>query len=113
MKKILMVTTLGELRFQLGNEIVSGFSSRKAEALLAYLVVEKNTTHRRESLFTLLWPGMPESSARNNLRQVLFTLRQSIPEIGAVDQDEKRIPLLLANRHSEQINPSAAINVDI
>lgn len=60
---------MGELSFQLGEEVISGFSSRKEEALLVYLAVEKKTIHRRENLFTQLWPGMPESSARNNLRQ--------------------------------------------
>jgi DNA-binding SARP family transcriptional activator len=76
----LLVSTLGDLRFNLGEEHISSFSSRKAEALLAYLVVERGNAHRRERLFILLWPGMPESSARNNLRQVLFTLRKAIPE---------------------------------
>jgi len=41
MHKRLLVTTLGDLTFQLDGETVSVFSSRKAEALLVYLGVEK------------------------------------------------------------------------
>jgi len=109
----MVVATLGELCFKLGGELVLGFSSRKAEALLVYLAVEKKTIHRRESLFTLLWPGMPESSARNNLRQVLFSLRQTIPEVVSCDINRAAVPLLIADRQSVQINPAAAVDLDI
>ncbi len=113
MNERLVVTTLGDLSFKLGGEIVPGFTSRKAEALLVYLAVEKTTAHRRESLFTLLWPGMPESSARNNLRQVLFSLRKAIPEVTAIDLDEEPVPLLLTDRQTVQVNPAAPVEVDI
>jgi serine/threonine protein kinase len=113
MKTVLMVTTLGELRFQLGNEIASGFTSRKVEALLVYLAVEKNSVHRRERLFTLLWPGKPESSARNNLRVVLSSLRQAIPEVASIQGEDEFVQLLMANRQTAQINPAAAVEVDI
>jgi len=63
MNESLVIKTLGDFDFQLDGEAYSGLSSRKAEALLVYLAVEKGTTHRRESLFTLLWPGMPETFA--------------------------------------------------
>jgi len=56
MAKILNIQTLADLTFQTGDILVSSLSSYKAEALLVYLAVERNTTHRRESLFTLLWP---------------------------------------------------------
>ena len=34
--------------------------TRKAEALLVYLAVERDEEHRREELLNLLWSGMPE-----------------------------------------------------
>jgi DNA-binding SARP family transcriptional activator len=47
----------------------------KSQALLIYLAVERDHPHRRDSLFTLLWPGMPEKSARHNLNQAVYALR--------------------------------------
>jgi len=113
MMERLTITTFGELRFQVGDEIISGFNSRKAEALLVYLAVEKNSVHRRESLFTLMWPEMMEISARNNLRQVLFSLRRAMPEVASLENEKESVPLLLADRQTVQINPAAAVEVDI
>ena len=59
---------------------VTNFRMHKVRALLAYLAAAPAQAHRRETLMTLLWPGMPEQSARSNLRQVLFHLRQAIPD---------------------------------
>ena len=51
----------------------------KAEALLAYLLVEEASrpgrVHRREGLMTLLWPDMPLELAQLNLRQTLYRVR--------------------------------------
>ncbi|RIH89472.1 ATP-binding protein [Calidithermus roseus] len=47
---------------------------RKPAALLAYLALEGPTP--RSKLAGLLWPEGSEASARNNLRQTLFTLRR-------------------------------------
>lgn len=47
---------------------------RKPAALLAYLALEGPTP--RSKLAGLLWPESSEASARNNLRQTLFTLRR-------------------------------------
>ncbi len=105
------ITMLGDLTFKENNRLISNFPSRKAEALLVYLAVERETTHRRESLFTLLWPGMPEKSARHNLRQVLYALRQTFGEVTTTEGDAT-VPLLLADRHTVQINPEAAVQVD-
>lgn len=48
--------------------------TRKAEALLAYLVIEHPRTHPRESLAALLWADSPADNAGASLRQTLFLL---------------------------------------
>ena len=48
---------------------VTGFESDKVRALLAYLAVESDRPHRRETLAGLLWPEQPENAARLSLRQ--------------------------------------------
>lgn len=83
-------------------------ATAKAEALLAYLLVEETlrpgASHRREGLMTLLWPDMPLESAQLNLRQTLYRVRQGLPDDAA---------LMLSNRQSVQINPAAAYGCDV
>ena len=52
-------------------------------ALLAYLAVEAEQPHRRESLAALLWPDMVEAAARGNLRHALANLRRAIHDYDA------------------------------
>jgi DNA-binding SARP family transcriptional activator/predicted ATPase len=59
------------------------FATEHTRALLAYLAVEANVAHRRTRLATLLWPEEAEASARHNLRQALFFLKQSLATVPA------------------------------
>jgi len=77
----------------------------KAQALLIYLAVEQHP-QRREQLLTLLWPGMPEKSARHNLSQAIYALRQVFPE-------DTEFPLLLVDRQTVQLNPTANLIADL
>ena len=63
----LTISALGEFRVSKENEIISSFESDKVRALLAYLVVEFDFPHRRETLVGLLWPDCSEEAARHNL----------------------------------------------
>jgi DNA-binding SARP family transcriptional activator/predicted ATPase len=108
----LKLSLLGPFTAELDDQPLINFRTTKVQALLIYLAVENDRAHRREHLFTLLWPGMPEKSARHNLRQVLYTLRQIIPKIPAVGAGEA-VPLLFADRQTIQFNPEVDIEVDI
>lgn len=50
-------------------------SRRKVMGLLAYLAVESDQTHSRDSLVGLFWPDLPTVDARNNLRVTLSRLK--------------------------------------
>jgi DNA-binding SARP family transcriptional activator/pimeloyl-ACP methyl ester carboxylesterase len=52
--------------------------TRKAEALLAYLVLHPGRVHRRENLAAMFWGGMPDEQARGSLRHALYELRRSL-----------------------------------
>ena len=67
----LVIRLLGGFRVELGGEPVYDFETDKARALLAYLVVEADRPHRRETLAGLLWPDRPDEVARKSLRQAL------------------------------------------
>lgn len=60
-----------------GREI--GFDTRKAVALLAYLVATERS-HRRDALGALLWPEYDAVRARAALRRTLSTLRKGLGE---------------------------------
>lgn len=74
----LSLSLLGTWQTTLGGEPIAAFESDKVRALLAYLAVESDRPHRRETLAALFWPERPERNARQNLSQALFNLRQAI-----------------------------------
>ena len=108
----LLLSLLGRFQASLDDRPIPGFKTRKVQALLIYLAAEPDK-HMRESLMDLMWPGMPERSARHNLRQVLYYLRGAIPDLqsnqeGSVD----KVSLLLTNRQMIRLNPEASVQVD-
>ena len=105
----LKISLFAPLQIELNDSALSDFRTQKVLALLVYLAAEPETAHRRETLMTVLWPGMPDTSARANLRQVLFHLRKAVPDFEVAGED---VPLLLANRNTIQINPAAPVAID-
>jgi DNA-binding SARP family transcriptional activator len=74
----LNVRLFGPFQVTLDGASVTAFHSDKVRALLAYLCTETAGPHRREKLAGLLWPDLPQSSARANLRRALASLRSAI-----------------------------------
>lgn len=89
----------------------NNFRSAKAKALLIYLVTEPPLVHQRESLMTLLWPGLPQESAQTNLRQIIYQLRKTFPEVASRD-GAGDVPLILSERQTVQRNPEAGVHAD-
>ena len=93
----LSLSLLGPFAASLNNRPIDKFRTQRAQALLAYLAVEKalgTNAHRREALMELLWPGVLPKSARNSLRQTLHYLRQAIPKTPAEDGGDP-VPLFV------------------
>jgi predicted ATPase/DNA-binding SARP family transcriptional activator len=89
---------LGPFGVSLEGQPVTGFESDKVRALLAYLAVEAERPHRRQTLAGLLWPEFPERTARRNLRNALYNLRQVIRERDATP------PVLSVTRDTVQFD---------
>jgi predicted ATPase/DNA-binding SARP family transcriptional activator len=53
-------------------------SSRPAQSLFAYLILNAGTLHRREKLAGMLWPDSLEETARDNLRHALWRIRKAL-----------------------------------
>ncbi len=106
----LSLAILGPYAAALDGQPLPGFRTRLAQALFIYLACEPER-HRREQLMALFWPGLPQASAQQNLRQNLYLLRRAIPEVAAVS-GQAAVPLVLANSDTLQLNPAAAVVVD-
>ena len=103
----LTLGVFGAFQVTLTNGSIARFESDKARALLAYLAVESDRPHRRDALIGLLWPNESEPTARQNFRQALYNLRQTIRDSSA------RPPYLLITRDEIQFNPASKFTLDL
>ncbi|MDX1415303.1 MAG: BTAD domain-containing putative transcriptional regulator [Candidatus Promineifilaceae bacterium] len=91
------------------------FPTTKAQALLAYLLVEEvrqpGISHQRGKLMTLLWPDITPESAQTNLRQTLYRVRKLLP-IGEAGPGQME-PLLISDRQSVKLNPAVSYWLDV
>src|SRR5512136_3392283 len=97
----------GALQVTLADGSAARFESGKTRALLAYLAVEADRPHRRDALVGLLWPDESEQTARHNLRQALFSLRQTIGDSAA------QPPYLHITRDEIQFNTASNFVLDV
>ncbi len=71
---------LGNFLLVSGETPVATVMVPRVQALLAYLVLHRSTPQDRSHLAFLLWPDSTEAQAHTNLRQLLYHLRQSLPD---------------------------------
>ncbi|MYN43960.1 AAA family ATPase [Pseudoduganella sp. FT93W] len=74
----LQLHLLGDIQLSVAGQPPAGKVYGKMLALLAYLALESQRSHRREQLADLLWPQLPAEAARINLRQTLYHLRRML-----------------------------------
>ncbi len=103
----LSLSLLGAFHASLDGEPITSFESAMVRALLAYLAVESDRPHRRETLAALLWPEQPEGVARNRLRHTLSSLRKTIGDRDAVP------PFLFVTRETVQFNSASDCWLDV
>jgi predicted ATPase/DNA-binding SARP family transcriptional activator len=87
---------------------ISRFRSAKVQGLLVYLVLEAGTVHTRDGLAMLLWPDEPRATARKNLRQSLYQLRQILGQSSSEAE-----PFLLVTRQTAQFNAASDTVLDV
>ncbi len=103
----LKLALFGQFQTTLDGSVIQSFESDKVRALLIFLALEATHTHSRTRLATLLWSGYEEQSARSNLRQALYQLRQVIGD------DVADPPFLVITRQTIQFNPLAHYTLDV
>ncbi|RPI32077.1 MAG: hypothetical protein EHM70_09865 [Chloroflexota bacterium] len=74
---MLEVRLLGQFEVLHGGKRIA-ITTRHAQSLFAYLILNAGKTFRREKLAGLLWPDSSEENARGNLRHELWRLRKSL-----------------------------------
>ena len=80
-------------------------SSRIAQSLFAYLILNSGTLHRREKLAGMFWPDATEEKARAYLRHELWRIRKVLSTKSKVDH-------LIADHMSVSFNTSAEYWLD-
>jgi DNA-binding SARP family transcriptional activator len=95
----LHIHLLGDFLLVSGETPVTTVTVPRVQSLLAYLVLHRSAPQDRSHLAFLLWPDSTEAQAHTNLRQLLYHLRQSLP-----DADR----FLHADKHSLQWLPAHA-----
>jgi DNA-binding SARP family transcriptional activator/alpha-beta hydrolase superfamily lysophospholipase len=98
--------------------------TRKAQALLAYLVLRPDPPAHRDSLAALLWPDRTDDQARASLRHAVYELRRALAgssgvlktegdtvavDAGLVDLDVAAFTRLLAEDTPEALRQAAAL----
>ncbi|MBN9393142.1 MAG: tetratricopeptide repeat protein [Chloroflexi bacterium] len=96
----IQITTLGEVSLNLSGQVKPPSITRKAEALLIYLICNKQA-YSREVLADLFWENDEPGAALNSLRVALTQLRPMLKDH------------LIATHHQIGIRPSASISLDI
>jgi DNA-binding SARP family transcriptional activator len=100
----LQVRLLGAFEVRTASGPPLAFSTKKAQALLAYLAASPGAAHSRDALSALLWGDTPDVHARHSLRQTLFELRKPLARA--------RSGVLVANGRTVALNASA-VEVDV
>jgi predicted ATPase/DNA-binding SARP family transcriptional activator len=75
---VLEVRLLGKFDVRSDGKSIA-ITSRPAQSLFAYLILNAGTSHRREKLAGMLWPDSLEETARDNLRHALWRVRKALP----------------------------------
>lgn len=87
MNRLLRLNVLGRFDAQWSNGEPVELTTKKAQALLAYLAVESARPQTRDQLATMLWADTGDERARHNLRQALSKIRHCCDSVVTASGD--------------------------
>ncbi|MBW7886598.1 MAG: AAA family ATPase, partial [Caldilineaceae bacterium] len=79
--RTLHIRLFGEFSLTYGDEPVTGVKSDRPQSLLAFLLLYRSAPQSRQRIAFTLWPDTSEANARGSLRNLLFLLRQGLPDV--------------------------------
>jgi DNA-binding SARP family transcriptional activator len=99
----LRISLLGGFQMLYQGQTLPSPTPAKLLSLLVFLLLHQNQPQARDQLAQKLWPDLPVSEARANLRRHAHLLRQALPEEG----------WLLSERDTLQWNPLTGLWLDV
>lgn len=105
----LRVRLFGRFEVRHEQETVLRLEPRKAQELLAYLLLYNGRPHPRERLANMMWPTSKARQARKHLRHTLWELRSAVDSAKAVDSHD----LLSSDPDWLRLNPEAHVWIDV
>lgn len=94
---------LGPMELRWGDQLLSKPATRKAQSLLAYLVIHRNQPQLRDKLGDLYWGEWPERKARRSLTTALWRIHRCFPNDAFLQTDP----------HTVQFVPPADFWLDV
>lgn len=104
----LRVRLLGAWQITVGDTEIAGLGSRKAQELLALVLLAPQRSVLREVAADSLWPSTPPEASKKAVRQVLWQIHQATD---VAFPDEPR--LMLSDGELIRVNPSRAVWLDV
>ncbi len=86
----LEIRLLGKFAVSYNGAPLTGLNATRAQCLLAYLLLHRDAPVARQHLAFLFWPDSAEQQARTNLRNLLYSLKQTLPESERFLQTEEQ-----------------------
>lgn len=80
------LSTLGGFSFDVNGTLTPGPSTRKARAVMTYLILHRNADTPRDRLLEIFWPDSDPDHARASLNTALWSIRRCLRTAG-VDAD--------------------------
>lgn len=103
---ILDIQLFGQPQLREGDKPFAFRAPARALSLLVYLLLNRNESLAREDVAFRFWPDIPESAAREKLRDHLRRVRDALPASGSA-------PWILADMRTVRWNPKASIRLDV
>lgn len=100
----LHISLLGEFSVSKGDQPVKSLNAERPKTLLAYLLLHQQAAISRQRLAYAFWPDSAEEQARTNLRNLLHTLRCSLPDADSY---------LQMDTHTVRWSPEAIYTLDV
>jgi DNA-binding SARP family transcriptional activator len=101
----LHISLLGDFSLMVNERSVSNLDDLpRLQSLLAYLVLHRTAPQSRSSLAYLFWPESSDGQAHTNLRNLLYKLRVTLPEVDT---------FLCVERNTIRWRPGAFLSLDV
>lgn len=102
--KTIQIRLLGEFALLANDLPISSLDVPRLQSLLAYLALHRGVPQSRSRIAYALWPDSTDAQAHTNLRNLLFKLRMTLPEVDT---------FLLVDRQTLCWQPDALWGLDV